>query len=236
MNKLASAIALGIGSAVGTSALAGDAIHDWTGFSAGVEAGIDHARSKWNGDYAETGSSETTLGKSSGTGSAFAGYTLLSGNLAYGAEVDYGFFGGSKSAQFAAASCSVSTPCESARPHAAFDGPEGLVTSIESKAKSLGSARVKLGYATGDALFYATGGVAFGDFNNILASNGGFSESASKHVGWAGGVGADYALNAQLAVRLEGMYYGFGSKTFDGTDVSVKNSAYTVRVGVVYKF
>ena len=216
MNKLASAIAFGIGSAVGTSALAADATHDWTGFSAGVEAGIDHARSKWNGDYAQADSSETTLGKSSATGSAFAGYTVQSGNLAYGAEVDYGFFGGSKSAQ--------------------FDGPEGLVTSIQSKAKSLGSARVKLGYASGDTLFYATGGVAFGDFQNILASNGGFSESASKHVGWAGGVGADYALNAQMAVRLEGMYYGFGSKSFDGTDVSVKNSAYTVRVGVVYKF
>jgi opacity protein-like surface antigen len=216
MNKLASAIALGIGSAVGTSAFAADAIHDWTGISAGVEGGIDHARSKWNGDFSSTASSGTTLSKSSGTGSAFAGYTLQSGNLTYGAEVDYGFFAGSKSAQ--------------------IDGGEGLVTSIESKAKSLGSARVKLGYASGDTLFYVTGGVAFGDFNNVLATNGGLSESASKHVGWAGGLGADYALDAHLAVRLEGMYYGFGSKTFDGTDVSVKNSAYTIRVGVVYKF
>ena len=216
MNKLATAIALGIGSAVGTSAFAADAIHDWTGFSAGVEAGIDHARSKWSGDLSGTASSDTTLGKSSGTGSAFAGYTLQSGNLTYGAEVDYGFFAGSKTAQ--------------------IDGGEGFVASLESKPKSLGSARVKLGYASGDTLFYATGGVAFGNFQNTLSSTGGFSESASKHVGWAGGIGADYALDAQLAVRLEGMYYGFGSKTFDGTDVSVKNSAYAFRVGLVYKF
>ncbi len=215
MNKLASAIALGIGSAVGTTAFAADAIHDWTGFSAGVEAGVDHARSKWNGSLSRT-PGEQTLGKSSGTGSAFAGYTLQSGNLAYGAEVDYGFFGGSKGAQ--------------------IDGGEGFVTSIESKPKSLGSARVKLGYAAGDTLFYATGGFAFGNFHNVLSTNGGFSETASKHVGWAGGIGADYALEAKLAVRLEGMYYGFGSKTFDGTDVSVKNNAYAVRVGVVYKF
>ena len=167
MKRLASAVALGIGSAVGTSAIAADAIHDWSGISAGVEAGIDHSRSKWSGDFSGSGPSRATLGKSSGTGSAFAGYTLQSGNLTYGAEVDYGFFAGSKSAQ--------------------IDGGEGFVTTLESKPKSLGSARLKLGYAAGDTLFYATGGVAFGDFQNVLSTNGGFSETALEACRLGGG-------------------------------------------------
>lgn len=102
--------------------------------------------------------------------------------------------------------------------------------SLESKANWLASVRGRLGYASNNWLVYATGGVAFGDFDvnaqvnctNVPASlcvggtqsiRSGFSETRVGYV-VGGGVEVKPALN--WIVGLEYLYYRFDDTSTGG--------------------
>jgi outer membrane immunogenic protein len=233
MNKFVSALALGVSSTIGATAFAADVgIHDWSGFSAGVAAGLGNSKSDWNGvAVIANGTAQpfsNSLGHSGGSFSAYLGYNMQNANIVYGGEVDYGTLSASKTVQ--------------------LDGAEGH-TVLESKPRSLGSARFKLGYAVGDALFYGTAGVAFGQLKNTYTAVSTSSSPSTivatdvtPHGGWVGGAGAEYALSQNLSLRVEGLYYGFGSKSAslsarNVTDtVSIRSDVFVGRVGLGYKF
>ena len=89
----------------------------------------------------------------------------------------------------------------------------GLVfTDTKNALTWFGTTRLRAGWASGDALYYLTGGVAYGEVsaNGTQLAGGLFTGSASAtKVGWAAGAGADYALSKNLSLRAEYLYVSF---------------------------
>ena len=79
-----------------------------------------------------------------------------------------------------------------------------------------GTTRLRAGWASGDSLYYLTGGVAYGEVNasGTQIAGGLFTGSAAQSkVGWAVGAGAEYALNNNLSLRGEYLYVDFSGIT-----------------------
>jgi outer membrane immunogenic protein len=104
-----------------------------------------------------------------------------------------------------------------------------------------GSVRGRVGYAFDRALFYATGGAAFGDVRNTYANPFGAPFQSIDHtrVGWTVGGGIEYAVTNNWSVRAEYRYTDYGRYTdpFLGfipiTNHQVENR---VTAGFSYKF
>jgi outer membrane immunogenic protein len=115
----------------------------------------------------------------------------------------------------------------------------------------------RLGYALDRALFYVTGGAAWGDFKynhthdrvgmNQLMMNGPTMMSmsgSSTRAGWMIGAGVEYAFTNHITAKLEYNYIDFGSHnqmfTQAGTPnfmiASVKDRVNLMKVGLNYKF
>ena len=111
-----------------------------------------------------------------------------------------------------------------------------------------GSARARLGIAVDRALFYVTGGAAFGQFREsygFLTAGGqsAFAESFSNsRVGYTVGGGIEYAITTQFSLRAEYRYTDYG--TIVNLNSPLIGSFYTthhdyqnrVQVGFSYKF
>lgn len=85
----------------------------------------------------------------------------------------------------------------------------------------IGSARGRIGYATGPWLAYATGGFAFAGerYLNDLPS-GDREKTLGARYGWTAGAGLEYAFAPHWSARLEYLYY-----RFDGTSVQFPSAA-----------
>ena len=131
--------------------------------------------------------------------------------------------------------------------------------SAGSTIDNIGTARVRLGYAWDRALFYATGGFAWGSVDsgaNIAVSAGGvpvFAGGLSKSnsiTGWVAGVGLEYALSPNWSFKTEYLYADFGKANLyratyvgfgpGGSDIAasldVKSKLHIVRAGLNYRF
>lgn len=79
----------------------------------------------------------------------------------------------------------------------------------------IGSARGRIGYATGPWLAYATGGLAFTGERYLNSLPSGDREKAlDARFGWVAGAGLEYAFAPHWSARIEYLYY-----RFDGTSV-----------------
>ncbi|WP_442935647.1 carbohydrate porin [Nitrobacter sp. NHB1] len=85
----------------------------------------------------------------------------------------------------------------------------------------IGTARGRIGYATGPWLAYASGGLAFtgGRYLNNLPS-GEQEKALDMRLGWAAGAGLEYAFAPHWSARLEYLYY-----QFDKTNVQFPSAA-----------
>ncbi len=121
-------------------------------------------------------------------------------------------------------------------------GPIGFLNS--EKLPWQGSARARLGYAAGNALFYVTGGLALAQIQTryFLITTDSFSQTRA---GWTLGGGVEYAFNANWTARIEYRYSQFGTirdtltnTTFPAGALAVSHpiSENAVRVGIAYKF
>jgi outer membrane immunogenic protein len=215
----------------------------WAGFYLGVNAGY-----AWSSDPA-TGCTFTTLPticpgtvfpgvKSSGPEFGFqAGYNWQVANWVFGFETDINKLGAQGSAQFPGVDTSK--------------GPDQLSARYDW----LGTARGRVGVTGGNALFYATGGLAYGrvshqynyDTTNIGNANALFSTS-NESVGWTVGGGAEYAFDRHWSVKAEYLYVhlaasgvnlgGLQTSTFTVSDSIAKfnNNLNIVRLGANYRF
>lgn len=95
--------------------------------------------------------------------------------------------------------------------------PAGVSTfshSLHDKVDWLASVRGRLGYTTGDILFYATGGVAFANVNAGHFRTGDFRDQIDKTLtGWVAGGGIEKAFSRNWSARAEFLHYGFGKTT-----------------------
>lgn len=111
--------------------------------------------------------------------------------------------------------------------------------TVSTQQTYFGDVRGRVGVAFDRALFYAAGGVAFGDVNSKYYNPAYLGSVNSGRVGWTLGGGVDYAITPNWIARVEYRYTDLGRNTdMLGTAVNtrVRNSSNAVLVGLMYKF
>ena len=108
-----------------------------------------------------------------------------------------------------------------------------------------GSVRGRLGVAVDRALFYATGGVAFGNIHNSYVNqfNGAVDSLSRTKVGYTVGGGVEYAVTNNISLRAEYRFTDFGTtsdnltnSTGGGVNVRHRETDNRVQGGVSYRF
>jgi len=188
---------------------------NWTGFYAGVNGGY-----AWNDDSVMFGSVLGLRPKpSGGLFGGQAGYNWQwTPEWVFGVETDFvwaDFFG----------SAQALTP---------------FVANGVERVSMLGTLRGRVGYALENVLLYGTAGLAYGrtdlatsSINPVLGACGpaGFCASADSTewmVGWAAGVGFDWAFLPQWSFRSEYLHYDLGSRTQNLVDPGIPTAPLTV--------
>lgn len=201
----------------------------WTGFYWGGSIGYDQHRTKWTdadgwyfGDVRNISSSGAIFGVN-------AGYNVQHGSLVYGVESDISYSTAKKDYLYT-----------------------GEPVIIDVKARWIGTARVRLGYAADRTLFYATGGLAFSNSRAFWnEASGAQWDWPGWNIGYAIGGGIEHAFsNPHWTIRLEALLLQFKqytadhATTFDAIcacstlpfDMLVKNRDLIVRLGINYKY
>ena len=196
----------------------------WTGFYVGASAGIITQATTGTDINGLINNGGDTYGVA-GTGGLFginAGYNYQVGSWVLGLEADI----------------ALSTIKNTFN----FEGyPDSYVSS---ELDSLGTVRGRIGYAFDRALFYATGGLAYGQ-----VKNGASYEQEAKYTsttsgwqtGWTAGAGLEYAITNNWTVRAEWLYVDLGTSTgslnnASGCRFGFKNTYQVGRVGLNYKY
>jgi outer membrane immunogenic protein len=129
------------------------------------------------------------------------------------------------------------------------DNFDPFTTSAQRKLTDLGTLRARLGIAADRALFYATGGLAYGrtQLNTSVITPAfcgpvGLCAAASQtqwQTGWAAGAGAEWAFARAWSLRVEYLHYDLGSHSQnqfdpnDGAPIPVFTSSATFRGNIV---
>ena len=183
--------------------------------------------------------------KTSFLGGAHLGYNLQSGPLVYGVEADIAYVDANKTSSFTSTATVLGTT---------------LTTTARHKIDYLGTVRARVGYApSGNALIYATGGLAYGGVKDSASVIGNAApttlvwtgETSGTRTGWTLGGGGELKLSDRLSLRGEYLYYDLGSRTttaagsagvrgvaaLNGIDYSQRTSAKgsVVRAGFSFK-
>lgn len=212
--------------------------YDWSGFYFGGHAGYAWGRSDYTSPPGISGSLnlQQPLDTFDEAGSFFGGFQagynyLLPNRLLLGAEADASFptFQNLSGISIGGTSTFTSPTL----------GPERYSETVLSS----GTARVRLGYAPGNWLLYATGGFAWTqDQLSLTQLSTGASESTTLwRFGWAAGVGVEIPLMPRWTARLEYLHTGYGNSTqksfVGGTQPITSNlSLNEVRIGLNYQF
>lgn len=180
----------------------------WTGLYLGADLGGAL------GSVATHGLTSGDIDSAGLTGSIHAGYSILWDNILLGVEFDItrsGLDG-----------------------HRRFPG----ATEITSDINWLSSSRLRLGYATGDYLFYATGGLAYGRQELQFSSPAIDISNDDALFGYAVGGGIEMKLSDSLSARVEAIHYGFGDQTFDISNQQLETDTdlTTIRAGLTMHF
>jgi high affinity Mn2+ porin len=110
------------------------------------------------------------------------------------------------------------------------------LSSAEERWDYVASLRARLGYATGDWLFYATGGLAFAG-ERFLSTPAGDVEDRRLHtrLGWAAGAGAEYAFAPHWTARVEYLYRKFDDASVGfptGVNYASTMDLHSIRLGL----
>ncbi len=216
-------------------------VFTWTGFYVGGQVGYEFGKS--NG-YAfatvtQTGLAANTGSKNGVIGGGHIGYLFSTQSLPGigGLFGSNGSFGLGTAGVFGIEGDVDGT---SARANYLLGG-----FSDKSQENIQGSIRGRLGVAFDRALFYATGGAAFGGLQNtyVNLATGGTDNISHTRVGYTVGGGVEYAFSNNLSVRVEYRYTDFGSYTNllaassgNGMAVRQRETDNRVQVGFSYKF
>ena len=200
----------------------------WTGFYLGVYGGGTFG----NSTVTATGFGHYSQSLGGGTAGGLGGYNyMVNQNFVLGVEGEFGYQGNRGAGNFVSFS-------------------NGFPLSQTVNADYIGRIRGRLGLALNNALFYIAGGGSFSDekiaLNQPTIPNG--PASISKGIaGWNIGAGVDYAFMPNLVARLEYIYDGYGSTSYNFANTAVpvgpgfvnrsaSVSDSTVRAALIYKF
>jgi outer membrane immunogenic protein len=199
-------------------------LDDWTGFYAGVNAGYG-----WGNDSAVTLSGP-------GTGGSF------------GALQPDGWFGGGQlgyNLQFDRLVLGVEADLQGAD---ISDGTSGISGAYLAQSNVdinwFSTVRGRVGYSTGPALLYFTGGFAFADVDYSATATGpagtiALSSDGIK-TGYTLGGGLEWAFTPDWSLKTEYLYVDLGNETLSSPGGAFTSSTdtdfHTVRVGLNYHF
>ena len=101
----------------------------------------------------------------------------------------------------------------------------------------------RLGYAVGNTLVYARGGVAWGELDTEIGIFGvNFLTASETNTGWTAGFGLEHMIGNALIARIEYAHTDFGDEQHNlagaigPIPVDVEAEIDTLRLGVSYKF
>jgi high affinity Mn2+ porin len=219
--------------------------NDWTAFYLGVH--LDYATGQSHWSESQTGAAASSL---SGTLDYTSGYNFSSGTGGYSIGFQGGYDYMTASRWLLGVEADVSFP-------SLLSGNRTFTSALSGEAnyseavEFSGSARGRLGYAPGNWLFYFTGGFAWSYDQFTRTQIAGFPGDgfatpgtvenlfAVARFGGTVGAGAEVALTAKWAARIEYLYTDYvsrsvtfpaGAERFDSNLV-----LQTVRVGLDYK-
>ncbi len=119
---------------------------------------------------------------------------------------------------------------------------DSLTFNHTLKQKWTGATRVRVGFSAGRVMPYIAGGVAYGQFQDILSTVITGSEPFNRTsdvtktmMGYTLGGGVDFAMTDHFVVRAEYRYSDFGKKKFKD-EIEVKYKTNDFRAGIAYKF
>jgi outer membrane immunogenic protein len=109
--------------------------------------------------------------------------------------------------------------------------------TLTANANWLSSLRLRFGYAHNNLLIYGTGGAAFAGTDFNVSGAGPDATLSDTVVGYAIGVGAEYAFTHALSARVEALHYNFGDQDFviGNTPSTVDLDLTTIRAGLSFK-
>lgn len=229
---------------------------DWTGFYVGVHGALLSPDSDWDGtsifQTVDGGEGSFTVHQQSvainesfsGTelgGGGRVGFNWQTGSLVLGAEADATFFSFTKTMTRTA---------------------PGTTYTARTHASDVETLRARVGLPVGQALLFATGGIAFSNLShNLTATNtsqividGGegsdtvgtttasFNTSADTGTGLVFGAGGELAVTDNISVSLTGLFLDFGSETMSASNApasiaaTVDSSMFIGTLGVNLRF
>lgn len=99
---------------------------------------------------------------------------------------------------------------------------------------AMGTVRARFGYADGNTLYYATGGLAWLHADTVAAA--GVVTRDQFWLGWTAGAGIEYALSQKWSAKLEYLYADFGLRdVVGGATVRDEFNVHTIKVGMNYR-
>jgi outer membrane immunogenic protein len=182
-------------------------VYDWTGFYIGVNAGVGIGRDYTRLAIPAGPSFEASyLGPQGGLGGGQIGYnyqtssSFFGGPLVFGVEAD--IQGTGMRDTF---TCGLGCP-----------GPLATSSVFNQRLDWFGTARGRVGIATGPVLSYVTAGFAYGNVKTTLtetvgAAAGVFSTSQTKG-GWTIGSGVEASLGGNWTGKIEYLYVNLGDR------------------------
>jgi outer membrane immunogenic protein len=215
MNRVALLTSVGLGALIASSGLAhAQDMFDWSGFYVGGSIGAggistNMEQTSFDYDYTYTEGALAAL--------ATAGVNMQDGSLVYGIEGDIGLMWEGDS--------------EPSADDSYLDGYD-LSTSMSPMA----TLRGRIGFASGNALFYGTAGLAIANFDIYNDYDFHLPDASRVEIGGVVGIGAEYAVTDKLSLKGEVRYSAFDVEgEADDSYVNHVNSTIGL-VGLNYHF
>lgn len=200
-------------------------VFTWTGFYAGLNAGVNWSNRNVNPAYIDNDPvnpwtpqeiaelwpvpAPYANNRTGFIGGAQIGYNYQMGQFVIGAEAD---FMGSTANQSSSGSISI--------PNFMQNGTALETSNSKIQQSWLGTVRLRAGYAADRVLLYVTGGFAYGNVDYTLTTsevqgNGSTlyfaGQKSQTKAGYTFGAGVEYALTNNWIIRGEYLYYNLGS-------------------------
>jgi outer membrane immunogenic protein len=199
----------------------------WTGLYLGANVGGAWANGEATYSQAGFGGFSGSGKSSSLIGGGQIGYNWQAGQLVVGIEAD---IAGQDLGDSRAATNGITT------------------ATLSGTSRWVGTVRPRVGYATGNALLYITGGLAYGNVKHnstetIGAASRTFSESDTR-AGWTLGGGIEWALNRNWTIGAEYLHIDLGSTSlnspaagvFPASSARFEDREDVIRAKLNYKF
>ena len=210
-------------------------VFSWTGFYVGMQAGYGVGQDRAVRSLPSAGPTFFGYNPHGVIGGAHAGYNYALPSIAGKTALVIGVEGDIDGADSQ----------HTASPFGGLTAGDTVATRSDIK----GSIRARFGFGVNRALFYATGGAAFADFNTRYNStptfgSGAFDAIDRTRTGYTVGGGLEYAFMNYLSVRAEYRYSDYGTfvdtlgVAAPGLNASVthRESDSRVEAGISYKF